>query len=283
MTMKSILVPLEDVASAPSVLGTAWLAAERFGSVIEGLYVRRTLPGVVVADIGGYAAATPDLMQGFEQEDLQRAQQVHAAFDAFIKERDGGTASDGRASAVWRDDNEPGDQAIGMLARAFDLTVVGRPVSGQSAPAMSTLETIVLEGGRPILIAPPKPASSVAETIVIHWNGSTETARTIAFALPFLHKARRVIIVSVEGVMVPGPSASAMARYLKANGVAAQLRELPASSRSGGAAVLAEAMSLGADMLIKGAYTNSRLRQMIFGGATSHILAEAELPVFMAH
>ena len=83
--------------------------------------------------------------------------------------------------------------------------------------------------------------------------------------------------------MVPGPSASSMARYLKANGIAAQLRELPSSSRSGGAAVLAESMSLGADLLIKGAYTHSRLRQMIFGGATSHILAEAELPVFMAH
>jgi nucleotide-binding universal stress UspA family protein len=29
--------------------------------------------------------------------------------------------------------------------------------------------------------------------------------------------------------------------------------------------------------------TQSRLRQMIFGGATSHILRHAEVPVFMAH
>jgi nucleotide-binding universal stress UspA family protein len=40
---------------------------------------------------------------------------------------------------------------------------------------------------------------------------------------------------------------------------------------------------VGADLLIKGAYTQSRLRQMIFGGATSHVLAHARLPVFMAH
>ena len=46
---------------------------------------------------------------------------------------------------------------------------------------------------------------------------------------------------------------------------------------------LAEATAVGADLLIKGAYTQSRLRQMIFGGATSHILANAMLPVFMAH
>ena len=40
---------------------------------------------------------------------------------------------------------------------------------------------------------------------------------------------------------------------------------------------------MGADLLIKGAYTQSRLRQMIFGGPTSHILSAAELPVFFAH
>ena len=34
---------------------------------------------------------------------------------------------------------------------------------------------------------------------------------------------------------------------------------------------------------MKGAYTQSRLRQMILGGATSHILANTTLPVFMAH
>ena len=50
-----------------------------------------------------------------------------------------------------------------------------------------------------------------------------------------------------------------------------------------GELILAEAAALGADLLIKGAYTQSRLRQMIFGGATSHILSAAELPVFFAH
>jgi nucleotide-binding universal stress UspA family protein len=50
-----------------------------------------------------------------------------------------------------------------------------------------------------------------------------------------------------------------------------------------GEAILATAKSLGCDLLIKGAYTQSRLSQMIFGGATSHILAQATLPVLMAN
>ena len=49
------------------------------------------------------------------------------------------------------------------------------------------------------------------------------------------------------------------------------------------AALLEEAAAANADLLLKGAYTHSRLRQMIFGGATSHILGAAEIPVIMAH
>jgi nucleotide-binding universal stress UspA family protein len=53
--------------------------------------------------------------------------------------------------------------------------------------------------------------------------------------------------------------------------------------RSTGEVVLATAKAQGSDLLVKGAFTQSRLRQMIFGGTTSHILANAELPVLMAH
>ena len=47
--------------------------------------------------------------------------------------------------------------------------------------------------------------------------------------------------------------------------------------------ILAKADELGCDLIVKGAYTQSRLRQMIFGGTTRHILANAKLPVLMAH
>ena len=49
-----------------------------------------------------------------------------------------------------------------------------------------------------------------------------------------------------------------------------------------GAVMLAEAQKLGADLIVKGAYTQIRFRQMIFGGATSHLLADSSLPMLMA-
>jgi nucleotide-binding universal stress UspA family protein len=284
--MKTILLPLENGDGLQAMLETAWLAAVSFGSTIEGLYIRRALLGVVVTDIGGYAAAS-DLVESFEAEDRERGELARGLFEDFLRGKgvalSAGPAAAGRPAATWAQEIPPGDATVGMYARLFDLTVVGRPVQGASAPAASTLETVLFDSGRPILIAPPSPPKSLSRTAVVSWNGSTETARAVAFAMPFLRRAERVVVLAVEGVMVPGPSAAEAARHLELNGIKAETREVGAGGRGGGEAILAEAAALEADLLVKGAYTHSRLRQLIFGGATSQILAEAKLPVFMAH
>jgi nucleotide-binding universal stress UspA family protein len=101
--------------------------------------------------------------------------------------------------------------------------------------------------------------------------------------MPILRKAKRVSLVAIEGHIVPGPSVKDALGHLEANGISATEKTVTGARNRQGEAILAEAASIGADLLIKGAYTQSRLRQMIFGGATSHILASAELPVFFAH
>ncbi len=83
--MKTILLPLEDGDGLQSMLETAWMAATAFGSTIQGLYIRRALPGVVVADIGGYAAAAPDLVECFEAEDRERGASARRAFEEFLR------------------------------------------------------------------------------------------------------------------------------------------------------------------------------------------------------
>jgi nucleotide-binding universal stress UspA family protein len=143
---------------------------------------------------------------------------------------------------------------------------------------------VLFESGRPILIAPPAPPSKLGETIAIAWNGSTETARATAFAMPFLRQASRVIVITVEGSPLhEGPVGEQLARTLRMNGVPAEASTVKGERRSLGETLLKVSASLGVDLLVKGAYTQSRLRQMIFGGTTSHILAEATVPVFMAH
>ncbi|MFZ0488312.1 MAG: universal stress protein, partial [Arenicellales bacterium] len=125
--------------------------------------------------------------------------------------------------------------------------------------------------------------ATLGETVVVAWNGSTETARTISFGMPFLSGAKKVVVLTVEGGTVPGPGPDQVAEHLVRNGIKAEAKTVQTQGRSVGEAILAECHEVGADLLLKGAFTHSRLRQLIFGGATSHILANADLPVLMAH
>jgi nucleotide-binding universal stress UspA family protein len=164
----------------------------------------------------------------------------------------------------------------------FDLIVVERPTRLTSL-AEVTLEDALFESGRPVMMAPDKPGTTVGEIVLVAWNGSTESARSVALSNPFLKRAKRVEVVSIEGGMTPGPSSEELARGIAAQGIPAIARHVTAKGRTPGEAFLDEAKAIGADLMIKGAYTQSRLRQMIFGGATRHIINAAEIPVVFAH
>jgi nucleotide-binding universal stress UspA family protein len=165
----------------------------------------------------------------------------------------------------------------------FDIIVLARPGEEWQSPSMVTLESALFESGRPVLIAPPNSPRSLATNIMIAWNRSTEQARATAFAMPLLKRAERVTILTVEGSTVAGPSGEDLARSLAAHGIAAATMMLPATKANAGETILRKAAELGCDLIVKGAYTQSRLRQMIFGGTTRHILTNANLPVLMAH
>ena len=287
MAFSSILVPLEESEILDSVLGTALVFARRYDSYIEGLCIRPSLAGAVAVGFEGGAAALSGTEEQFEQEQQLRTERLRTEFQNFIEANSIPLAEDNytKLCARWVEDEASGIGIFGQRARVFDLTVVGRPMPGAMTPAMNTLETVLFESGRPVLIAPPSTPTDIGRHIVIAWNGGTETARAIAFAKPVLREADRITVLAVEGGMVPGPSAESIQVNLARDDVEVDVRSVPGrrSAAEAGNIILSETMEVGGDLLIKGGYTQSRLRQMIFGGATSQILANAEVPVLMAH
>lgn len=284
--MKTLLVHIEDCPGLSSILEAALIVAKRFGGHIEGLCVPQGLPSMLPLSPEG-GLATAEVMASLEQGAEDAAQKLRDVFTRFMTDQKIAQIPIGAAtdtpSASWFEQGKPAQNTLGARARVFELILVGRPIPGQFAPSMVALETALFESGRPLLIVPPEPVSTIGEKVAIAWNGSTETARAIAFAMPFLKEADEVLVVSVEEGMVPGPAGKDIAESLARAGIVSRLRHVHGEGRSVGEAMLAESQSFGADLLIKGAYTQSRLRQMIFGGGTSHILAHADIPVFMAH
>jgi len=164
------------------------------------------------------------------------------------------------------------------------VIVMNRPDANSTGLYNRAIESCLLESGRPLLLSPPSPPPQIATNVLIAWNCSTEQARATALAMPLLQRADRVTVLTVaSGTMVPGPSAEQLIRYLQRNGISAEPLTAELDGRSTGEAILATAQSLNCDLLIKGAYTQSRLRQMIFGGATRHVMENAGIPVLLAN
>ena len=278
--MQSILVPTEQHDLMTSTLQTALLVARQFNGYIEGFAMRPAIDNFVAMDpVSSMAMATA------RQNDAEAAKQARILFETFMQEH-GVPRSDPSNPALaygWLETAPDGDNFVGSYGRVFDITVLGRPGDQPQSPRMITLEAALFESGRPILIAPPTPPVKLGENVLIAWNCSTEQARTTAFAMPLLRQARKVTVLTVEGGTVPGPSGAQLARYLKLNGISAEAITVGPEKRSTGEVILSRAHQLGCDLVVKGAYTQSRLRQMIFGGTTRHILTHAQLPVLMAN
>ena len=281
-TMKAILVPTEHGAGMQSALDTALSLARTFGSCIQGFALRPAVADLVAMD--------PDsglTMVAVKENDAEMARNAEDFFRAFMSQNGVPARHDDAAPAslsfAWLSDAPSGHDFVGSYGRVFDIIVLARPGDEWQSPAMVTLESALFESGRPVMIAPPASPASLGTNVLIAWNGSTEQARSMGDAMPLLRRAERLTICTVEGATVAGPSGEEMARTLKMNGIAAEPITLKPNKRTAGEVLLAKAEELGCDLIVKGAYTQSRLRQMIFGGTTRHVLAHAKLPVLMAH
>jgi len=171
-----------------------------------------------------------------------------------------------------------------MEIRAPAILPGGSRTNELASIAEATLEDALFESGRPVLMVPKTTAAPLGEIVAIAWNGSTETAVTVALGMPFLKQAREVVVVTVgpQHMPEPGPSGEELARSLEAHGLNVSLRTALGRQKAQGESFLKEATAAGADLLLKGAYTQSRIRQMIFGGGTRHIIMESKMPVLMA-
>jgi len=279
--MKTILVPTESHESMRSALVTALLLARRFDSYIEGFALRFRVNEFIAVDMAG---AIP--LETLREESFDEARRARTLFEAFMREHAVPRSETPVASLSygWLDDAPEGEDFVGSYGRVFDVIVMSRSQANSIGLHDKAIESGLFDSGRPILIAAPTPPAQIGTNVLVAWNCSTEQARATAFAMPLLRKAERITVLHVEGgAAVPGPSAAQATQYLLRNGLKAVPMTVGLEGRTTGEAILAAAQSLDCDLLIKGAYTQSRLRQMIFGGATRHILAHATLPVLMAN
>jgi nucleotide-binding universal stress UspA family protein len=277
-TVKNILAVVGDGAAGEAALATALQAGRYLDSHVDVLHVRpdpvSALPLVGEAMSG---AMVDEMMTVAEREAGNRAKRARAVYDQCT------TAASGVSSA-WIEDTGIEEQVVAVRGCRADLIVLPRPIKENETSSLMTLNAALMQSGRAVLAAPPGGCRDVQsfKRVAVFWNGSTEATRAVAASLSFLMAAEQVTVLRVEEEEWFAPTEDLEAYLARHNVKTAVSKVLPKKGRTG-EALLAGATESGAGMLVMGAYTRSKLRQLILGSVTGYVMQNAGLPVLLCH
>ncbi len=288
MSFVKILVPVSGAARDRYALATAFAAAEPFKAHVVALFVhadpRESVPY-------GELPLSPDIIQDLidTAADLEKAASKAARSTLATLAADAGIKI---VAAPLKSDmvTVSYEEVIGHLPRALDRAarlcdlVVFPPIRETDDPeiqdgfirALTKLE-------HPVLLSAEKAPEHLGRKVAVAWDGSVACAHALMSALPYLKKAEKIEILSVQDTPGPVRGMKEVEVYLELHGLVCTQRVLQRGERDV-AEVLIEAASTGGfDMLVAGGYGHSRLMETIFGGVTNHIVSHPKIPVFMMH
>ncbi len=277
--------PLSGTENGEAGLTTALLVAQIWKAHVKAVYIR--VDSHTLAALAGESLSDgtiSEMMALAEQERGGRLRALQTMFDRLTLEWNVAVSSTVRdaatASFMVLPGGEP-DQAA-QVGRLADLIVVPHPNAVEDMSSSNTLHALLFDAGRPVLIAPHQAPKRIGERIYVGWNGTSESAVAIWFALPWLQRAKSVGLLWAKEYQHRGPPAQERSEYLADRGVQAETVGFRPVGGDVGAGLLAATHEFGADLLAMGAYSHSRLRQLILGGVTRHVLEHAALPVLMS-
>jgi nucleotide-binding universal stress UspA family protein len=286
MAYRKILVPLDGREPDRRVLEVAFAAARPFGAHLEVLHVRPDPRDMIPYMTGGMSASMMDMITAeAEAQAAAQAKSARGRFDAFCAGQDvtmvDKPPAAGGVSVAWVEETGRASEALVRRGRVSDLVVAARPL--EESPPPEALEVALLDCRRPLLVAPPKPGPSLGRKLVVGWNGSAEAAGAVAAAMPFLAAADSVDVIKVVEEASGQVTPEDLVEHLAWHGIAAQALSVDPGALADGEALLRQAQKIGADLLVVGGYGHSRVRELVLGGVTRHLLAAAEIPVLMVH
>ncbi len=268
-------------------LNSAVTVAKQFDAHVEGLHIRISADEASNffnsrLDTALYAQVLEKLRVQITQEE----QEARGSFEEFTEQNGLGMASEpskaNGPSASWRSLTGDPTDIIARSGGAFDLIVASHPALGSESMPRPVLDTAIFNTARPVLLASKEAPSHIGKTVLLAWNRGIQAGRALISALPFLQSASKVVVLMVTTGAKQGPEPEEIVANLAWHDVDAEVKRLEPDYRSVGEALLDEASEINADLLVMGAYSQSRLRDRVPGGVTKAILNHADLPVLMA-
>jgi nucleotide-binding universal stress UspA family protein len=276
--IKDIIVRLDGTSGDVARLAAVSQIAEMFDSHVTGLFFN-VLPPVLPDPLNNAGANNAAKLlddarrtgDAIEATALQRLSQLQRP--TFLRRFD--VTGDGDIS----------DTAL-RLARTGDAFVALRP-NGHSNEPQDLIENLLYGAGRHLFLVPDDRITTTPfDNVVVAWNGSREAARALAESLPYLHQAKKVGVLVVEGEHPAEADAlmgSDAVQHLRHHGISAVKYRAIGEDDEVADVLIEECRRLGANLLVMGSYGHSRLHELLPGSTTTRILRRSPFPLVIAH
>jgi nucleotide-binding universal stress UspA family protein len=268
-----VLAVIEHQAAAPQTLSAARTIACLMGNARINVLAVRTPPETTI--LAAEEVLTERQAAKIRDRENQRVRALHASFAAWESSvRETGLA------AEWTDVEGLADALVAEWGRRSDVIVIERPCRHDGVPDRLAMHAALFDTDRPVLVVPHGGSERFANSVAVAWRNDKRTGLAVLAALRLLPPGARLHVLAGMREGAPVPTLPDM---VVEHGINAELHVLPIGTGVFGETLLKTAHSLGADMLVMGAYTHSTWRDLILGGVTRYMLAHADLPVFMRH
>jgi nucleotide-binding universal stress UspA family protein len=286
MPIKTILLPLGEKDNDEALLDAALSVAKGLNAHLDVLHVEPDAESLMpYATIGLSESMRASVRNAAQQQHLESTKLLQQIVDKACVRNGVSMATRGEypqtVSADWLLESGSRAELVAQFGRLADLIIVARPK--RVSPPPRTIDAALRETGRPIMMLPPGPVASTGQRIAIGWNGSKEAAQAVAAARPLMREAQAVTVLTTEKRQKRRPNGDDLLTYLSCHEIDATLSIMDTRSRSVPEALLANARELDADLLVLGGYSRHRLREVIMGGVTRHLLADSDIPLLMVH
>lgn len=288
MPIKTVLVPVLGHPEDEAVLEAAISIAKPNRSHVDVIHAKadpRQIAALKMGEgMGASQVATVVAEAGKAYQDAHDAARRH--FDEWCARHEviqgsGLSAGDG-VTATWSEAKDDPAAVVARQGRVADVIIVSRSGHEHGDDA-AVVEAALMETGRAVLMVPPGMRHPKVGSLAVAWNGSREAARAIGLAMPLLEVAEKVSVISATSSTMAASEAEAIAASIARHGVAVDTITFPLNGGNLANKLQAEALRVGADALVLGAYSHSRLREFVFGGVTKDVLASSHIPILFTH
>ena len=275
--MRNILLPFEYIETIPHLVDCAVSLAKKYNSSVSGVAIHQRIDSFIAQE---GSIVFDSLHHDENKEEATKYKERFIDHINTLKKSDSDLSD---LKYKWLSEELENQKYLGDLSRVYNVVIISRPYQELQSASLSSIQTILFDGGRPVMLIPMNKQIDIGKEVVISWNCTTESSRAVFAALPILKKANNVTILTVEKVITDGPSGEQVSELLASHGIDAKPVTISGDEKKIGDAILDFSKSIDADLIVKGAYTQSRLREIIFGGATRHLMLHSEIPIYLVN